>query len=81
VHYNEGGTERSCETRVLVNAAGPWVNEVLERIESAPPARPIDLVQGTHLVVPGRPERGIYYVEAPRDGRAVFIMPWKGNTL
>ncbi len=81
VHYIEGGKERSCETRVLVNAAGPWVNQLQDRIESAPAARPIELVQGTHLVVPGRPERGIYYVEAPRDGRAVFIMPWKGNTL
>jgi glycerol-3-phosphate dehydrogenase len=24
---------------------------------------------------------GIYYVESPQDGRAVFIMPWKGATL
>jgi glycerol-3-phosphate dehydrogenase len=23
----------------------------------------------------------VYYVEAPRDGRAVFVMPWQGKTL
>ncbi len=81
VHYRGNGQERTCEARVLVNAAGPWVNEVLQRIEGAPPARQIELVQGSHLVVPGTPQRGIYYVEAPRDGRAIFIMPWKGKTL
>lgn len=26
-------------------------------------------------------ERGIYYVESPRDGRPVFVMPWKGDIL
>jgi glycerol-3-phosphate dehydrogenase len=25
--------------------------------------------------------RGIYYVESPRDGRAVFVMPWYDKTL
>ena len=24
---------------------------------------------------------GIYYVESPTDGRAVFVMPWAGATL
>ena len=24
---------------------------------------------------------GIYYVESPTDGRAVFVMPWDGATL
>jgi glycerol-3-phosphate dehydrogenase len=24
---------------------------------------------------------GIYYVESPSDGRAVFVMPWQGATL
>lgn len=81
VHYMENGTERSCEARVLVNAAGPWVNRVLDRIEPVPPKIEIDLVQGSHLVVRGQVERGIYYVENPRDGRAIFVMPWKGETM
>ncbi|NIR44857.1 MAG: FAD-dependent oxidoreductase [Gemmatimonadetes bacterium] len=81
VHYVENGAERSCEARVLVNAAGPWVNRVLGRIQPAPPKEQIDLVQGSHLVVRGQVERGIYYVESPRDGRAIFVMPWKGATM
>jgi glycerol-3-phosphate dehydrogenase len=41
----------------------------------------VDLVQGTHIVLPMHVTGGIYYVESPADGRAVFIMPWKGETL
>jgi glycerol-3-phosphate dehydrogenase len=39
------------------------------------------LIQGTHLIVPGQISRGIYYVESPRDGRAIFVMPWYGQTM
>lgn len=81
IFYRIGEAEFSCRGRVLVNAAGPWVNHVLKRIEPRPSERPIDLVQGTHIEVTGRLEHGIYYVEVPRDGRAVFVMPWKDHTL
>lgn len=81
VHYEVGGIERQCTARVLVNAAGPWVNEVLARIRPQPPQCAVDLVQGTHILVPGRLAHGIYYVEAPRDRRAVFVMPWRKHTL
>jgi len=81
VHYRTGPAEFSCQTRVLVNAAGPWVNGVLARIDPRPPQQPVDLVQGSHIEVTGQLKEGIYYVEVPRDGRAVFAMPWKNHTL
>jgi glycerol-3-phosphate dehydrogenase len=81
VYYRIGSDELSCRARVLVNAAGPWVNGVLARIDPSPPQQPVDLVQGAHIEVSGQLERGIYYVEVPRDGRAVFAMPWKNHTL
>ncbi len=81
IHYRVGERERSFQTRVLVNAGGPWVNRVLSAIDPAQAQRGVQLVQGTHIIVGGQVEHGIYYVEVPRDGRAVFIMPWKGQTL
>lgn len=81
VTYQYNGQTHTCETKVLVNAAGPWVNRVLGHITPAPAHLAVDLVQGTHLVVAGNITRGIYYVEAPQDQRAVFVMPWQGNTL
>jgi glycerol-3-phosphate dehydrogenase len=38
-------------------------------------------VQGAHIIAPGVVAEGVYYVESPRDGRAVFVMPWHDATL
>ncbi len=79
--YCRGSARMTCSAAVLVNAAGPWIPSVLSRIEPAPPNRALDLVQGAHIVLGQRIEGGIYYVESPRDGRAVFVMPWRDRTL
>lgn len=81
VHYLEGEKEIVCHAKTLVNAAGPWANTALERVIPRTPLLSVDLVQGAHIILAGEILRGLYYVEAPRDGRAVFVMPWQGNTL
>ena len=81
VQFTQGGRAQSARARVLVNAAGPWATEVLKQIQPAQPLRAVDLVQGTHIVLPAATTQGIYYVEAPQDGRAVFVMPWRNHTL
>jgi glycerol-3-phosphate dehydrogenase len=81
VVYDSGGSERSATATVLVNAAGHWANEVLARVQPAVPIMPVELVQGTHIVVQGTLRKGFYYVESPRDGRAVFVMPWYDQIL
>lgn len=73
--------EHELRCRALVNAAGPWAGDVQRRIEPQPPRYDVELVAGAHIELAGSLERGIYYVEAPRDRRAVFVMPWKGRTL
>lgn len=65
----------------LINAAGPWVNQVAERISPSPPTFPIELVQGTHLVLNGQLNSGCYYLESPQDRRAIFALPWKQHIL
>ncbi|MFN0058754.1 MAG: glycerol-3-phosphate dehydrogenase/oxidase [Planctomycetota bacterium] len=75
------GERRTIETRVIMNAAGPWLNDVLARVNPPLPPYAMDLVQGTHVVLPGTLERGVYYAEAVRDQRPVFMMPWHGATL
>ncbi len=79
--YRHQGREVSVQARAIVNAAGPWVNEVLAAVTPAVEQRSIELVQGAHLVVEGRITKGCYYLESRRDGRAIFVMPWKGKTL
>jgi len=70
-----------CTARAVVNAAGPWVGELLARCEPAPPPHAMSFVKGTHIALPHAELPGIFYLEAPRDGRAVFVMPWQGKTL
>jgi glycerol-3-phosphate dehydrogenase len=81
VTYAFGGSSVTVKARVLVNAAGPWAPEVARAIEPAIDVPNVDLVQGTHIVIPFPVTAGIYYVESPTDGRAVFVMPWEGATL
>jgi glycerol-3-phosphate dehydrogenase len=81
IEYAHDGRDVTCRAAVLVNAAGPWAARVQDRITGAQPPQPVDLVQGAHIVLAGRVEQGVYYVEAPADGRAVFVMPWGGRTL
>jgi len=39
------------------------------------------LVKGSHIILEGQQSENIFYLEAPQDQRAVFVMPWKGDTL
>jgi glycerol-3-phosphate dehydrogenase len=84
VRYRVGDWERSCRATVLVNAAGPWVAETVAMIQPLPPAVPVELVQGTHIELAAQDanfsREYFYYVESPRDGRAVFVMP-RGDRL
>lgn len=73
-------TGQVLEGHTLVNAAGPWVNALAERIAGAP-QHDIDWVQGTHLVLDRPALAHCFYCEAPQDGRAVFVLPWQGKTL
>jgi glycerol-3-phosphate dehydrogenase len=81
VTYRAAGGIVECKARVLVNAAGPWAMQVARAVEPTIPIPEVDLVQGTHIVIPHPLRAGIYYVESPTDGRAVFVMPWGGATL
>ncbi|HEY3731630.1 MAG TPA: FAD-dependent oxidoreductase [Steroidobacteraceae bacterium] len=75
------GREQQCRARVLINAAGPWADTLASRIAPAIPVPSLQRVQGAHIVLAGQLQRGIYYVESPRDGRAIFVMPWQGRVL
>jgi glycerol-3-phosphate dehydrogenase len=81
VAYTASGSDLEVKARVLINAAGPWATQVARAVEPAIPIPNVELVQGTHIVIPYPLTAGIFYVESPTDGRAVFVMPWAGATL
>jgi len=73
--------EQSVTSHAIVNAAGPWVSDITSKVSNMKEQPDVDLVQGAHIEVPGSLDRGIYYLEAPQDKRAVFVMPWKEHLL
>jgi glycerol-3-phosphate dehydrogenase len=63
---------------VVVNVAGPWVDEVLAGSNLGQRSRLIGGSKGSHIVIdpfPGAP-RDALYAEARQDGRPFFIIPW-----
>ena len=80
LEYQEHDAVHSVDCHAIVNAAGPWVNQVLQLITPVATGIEIDLIQGTHILLDEPAPNGIYYVEAD-DHRVVFIMPWQSQTL
>jgi glycerol-3-phosphate dehydrogenase len=68
--------------RVVVNAAGPWVDRI--RILDEPTASPVlRVTKGVHLVLP-RERVGncnAVVLHTVRDGRIIFVIPWDEHTL
>lgn len=69
----------------VVNAAGPWVDEVLGPLGAAEGQSPLmGGTKGTHLVVdpfPGAPVGSAMYYEAITDGRPMMVIPWLGKYI
>lgn len=81
VHWTEGTKVQECTSAAIVLAGGAWNTSMQARCTPVGAQPSVELVGGTHLEVEGQMTRGIYYVEAPQDRRAVFVMPWRGHTL
>ena len=71
------GTRAALEATIVVNAAGPWVDEV-RRMEDPAAAPVLRLTRGTHVVVPRERvgHRHAITFLSPIDGRVMFVLPW-----
>lgn len=79
---SEDGTSRFARANVVINAAGPWVDQLLKQTPGDSP-RLIGGTKGSHIIVSsfsGAPASAIY-LEAQSDRRPFFIIPWNGNYL
>jgi glycerol-3-phosphate dehydrogenase len=61
----------------LVNAAGPWVDQVLSGSLGSNAGRNVRLVQGSHIVVKRLFEHDKAYIFQNSDGRIVFAIPYE----
>jgi glycerol-3-phosphate dehydrogenase len=70
---------RTVEARMIVNAAGPWVAEVLNRRLGASSGSRVRLDKGSHIVLPRLWDGDQAYILQQPDGRVVFALPFGGD--
>lgn len=63
-------------TKTLVNAAGPWIRQVLDQIQGSQSNQDVRLVKGSHLIVPRLDASDAAYILQHQDGRIVFVIPY-----
>ena len=78
IKFQTESLEKVVQTKIIINATGPWVNNIHQRVTPAAKSLKVDLIQGTHIILDVVAPKGIYYLEAV-DQRAVFVMPYVFN--
>lgn len=67
--------------RTLVNAAGPWVAPFLREVADADGERAVQLVKGSHIVVPKWFEHDDAYIFQHTDNRVIFAIPYERHFM
>ena len=75
------GVEYVLSASILVNAAGPWVDEVLRTALGRNDTDNIRLVGGSHIVIKRQLPDDRAYMFQNADGRVVFAIPYEEEYL
>jgi glycerol-3-phosphate dehydrogenase len=73
------GREETIAARAVVNAAGPWVEDVLRTGLRVKARGQVRLVQGSHIVTRRLFDHDRAYIFQNPDGRVVFAIPYKDD--
>ena len=76
---DSSGATRMLRARALVNAAGPWVLDVRDRIVGDRNRGTVRLVKGSHIIVPKIHGLGHAYILQNPDKRVIFLIPYEGQ--
>ena len=70
-HVNE------IKARAIVNAAGPWVNDLFSSVFQHFPPKEVRLIKGSHIIVPKIHNEAYAFILQNVDGRIVFVIPYE----
>lgn len=77
VFKNEKGQGLNANAKALVNAAGPWVEDVINGVVGSNTLRRVRLVKGSHIIVPKFWEGPQAYLFQNTDKRVIFVNPYE----
>lgn len=73
----QGGTPRVVQARMLVNAGGPWVEEIIRSTVRINSTEGVRLVRGSHIVTRKLYDHDKCYFFQGEDGRIIFTIPYE----
>ena len=73
------GKTRRLRARAIANAAGPWVENVINGVTGSNAGRRVRLVKGSHIVVPKFWDGPQAYLFQNDDKRVIFVNPYEGD--
>lgn len=79
VDGRSGAANETIRAKILINAAGPWVGDVLAVARRLNAPASIRLVQGSHIVVPKLYAHDRCYIFQNTDKRIIFAIPYEGD--
>src|SRR3569833_2152774 len=77
VEHTVSGARETIRAKALVNAGGPWVEQVLAHGAGVNAKAKVRLVQGSHIVVPKLYDHDRAYIFQNADGRIIFAIPYQ----
>ncbi len=79
LEIDQKGVKRNEQAKVLVNAAGPWVDPVTALYDRSNHAAKLRLVKGSHIVVKRKYDGDHSYIFQNKDGRIIFAIPYESD--
>ncbi len=79
--HAEGAGPREVTARALVNVAGPWAKQFINKNMHLSTPFGLKLVKGSHIVVPHLYAGDHAFILQNDDRRVVFVYPYEGYTL
>jgi glycerol-3-phosphate dehydrogenase len=71
------GRQQSVQARMLINAGGPWVDQIIGNALGKNDAHNVRLVQGSHIVVKRMFDHDKCYIFQNADNRIIFAIPYE----
>ncbi len=67
------------KSKILINAAGPWINEIVNNVIKVNSNKSIRLVRGSHIIIKKLYEEEVAFTLQNDDSRIVFVIPYKNK--
>ncbi len=77
ITLDDGEGVREVKARMIVNAGGPWVGDIIRQTVRSNSTEGVRLVKGSHIVTKKLFDHGKCYFFQGTDGRIIFAIPYE----